>query len=153
MATFVEQRTREIFQNASIDALRTPSVSEDSHEDEYNFAQYSLRQTLASLDGPPTDKRLSMGLDVLNDPGLIQPGNESDDAYRVRISERVVAGLYARAMDALLKQALEADDEAHYWQRLEHSEYKTVMYLVQSTSDVRYDAPRHISNMYPQLSR
>ncbi|KAG8814435.1 hypothetical protein FRC18_001963 [Serendipita sp. 400] len=124
--SFVNQRTREIFQTASTDVTDSSLVI---GRDEQNSAQRALRKTLAGLNTPPTDQQLFQGLDALDD-------NASDGRDTVSISGRVTAALYGRAMDELLRQSLEADDEIHYWLEVERSRYRTMRFLLQSTSPV-----------------
>ncbi|KAG8819346.1 Nuclear control of ATPase protein 2 [Serendipita sp. 399] len=121
--SFVDQRTREIYQNASTHQAK-PSLSIGRREQ--NSAQQALMyKTLAGFNTPPTDQQLLEGLDVLDD-------HASDGRDMVDISERVIAALYGRAMNALLNQTLEADDELHYWLEVERSRYKTMRFLLQT---------------------
>ncbi|KAG8850338.1 Nuclear control of ATPase protein 2 [Serendipita sp. 411] len=120
--SFVNQRTREIFQTASTDVTDSSLVI---GRDEQNSAQRALRKTLAGLNTPPTDQQLFQGLDALDD-------NASDGRDTVSISGRVTAALYGRAMDELLRQSLEADDEIHYWLEVERSRYRTMRFLLQT---------------------
>ncbi|CCA67648.1 related to NCA2-control of mitochondrial synthesis of Atp6p and Atp8p [Serendipita indica DSM 11827] len=122
MSSFVDQRTQEIFQNASIDALNTPPASE---------ANKSLKATLAVLNSPPTDAQLLHSLDVLEENGFGDVG-ALENPLAIGVSERVIAGLYARAMKALLEQGLELDKEARFWSEVERSGYNSSYYLLQT---------------------
>ena len=124
MSSFIDQRTKEIFQNASTDALPTPPLENTNRDDEH---ARNLNGALKGLHTPPNDQQLIQGLGILDDHTTL-----SDDPYRLGISERVIAGLYARTMDEMLKQALEADLEAQFWRDVECSSYNTTRFLVQS---------------------
>lgn len=121
MSSFIDQRTKEIFQNASTNALPTPPLSTQQDG--------NLKSTLAGLNTPPNDRQLTQSLDALNE----RAARDVNDPYTIEISERVIAGLYARTMDEMLKQALEADLEAQFWKDVEISSYNTTRFLVQST--------------------
>lgn len=132
MSSFISQRTTEIFQNASIDVFDTPP--KPGHETRQQQqrqieSQQTLRTTIAGLHTPPTDEQLAKSLDVLNDPNIVI---SDDKMLTVGIEERVVAALYARSMETLLKQCLEVDREAQYWGDVERSRYNTIRFLVQS---------------------
>jgi len=119
------------------DGLESPAVTghvigHPTHQQETEIEQ-TLRATLAGLHTPPTDEQLTKSLDVLNQPNLVGSRDENN-SYAVGIEERVVATLYARAMDSLLKQAVEADNEAQFWFDVERSRYNTLRFLVQSES-------------------
>jgi hypothetical protein len=129
MSSFIDQRTKEIFQNASIDALpRTPPLSTVNRDGDVGR---DLKSTLAGLHTPPNDQQLIQSLNLLNDPAIESLANP-DDPYTIGISERVIAGLYARTMEEMLQQALEADMEALFWWDVERSRYNTAWFLIQS---------------------
>lgn len=138
MSTFVSQRTKEIFQNASIDepGLESPPLPGYQTRQPCLDSQKELQSTLAGLHTPPNDEQLVHGLEVLNEASHV--GERNKDPYVFDIEGRTIAGLYARSLDALLKQALEADNEAMFWWDVERSRYNTAYYLVQSTYSFLY---------------
>jgi len=131
MSSFIDQRTREIFQNASTDVLSTTPPSAAHQESDSQRAR-NLKSTLAGLHTPPNDQQLAESLNLLNE-ALGKSLADPPDPYAVGISERVIAGLYARTMEEMLQQALEADREARFWWDVERSKYNTTWFLMQST--------------------
>ncbi|KIM30058.1 hypothetical protein M408DRAFT_66872 [Serendipita vermifera MAFF 305830] len=125
MPSFIDQRIRQIFQNASIEIIQTPALSTTNQESK---RQRNLKSILFGLHRPPNDQQLRKSLVVL-DEGAATGVN---DPVTIGISERVIAGLYARAMEEMLQQALEADLESQFWRDIERSDYDTAWFLVQT---------------------
>jgi nuclear-control-of-ATPase protein 2 len=130
MSSFIDQRTKEIFQNASTDVPPTPSPTANQDSD-VESSKGNLKSTLAGLHTPPNDQQLVQGLELLNDRA-VESLASLQDPYAIGISERVVAGLYARTMEEMLQQALEADMEARFWWDVERSKYNIAWFLLQS---------------------
>src|ERR1700743_2199611 len=127
MSSFIDQRTREIFQNASTDApLTTPSSTPPGESDVQHAS--NLKSALAGLHTPPNDQQLAESLGVLSEATSKSVAN-SHDPSTIGISQRVIAGLYARTMEEMLQQALEADREARFWWDVESSRYNTTWFL------------------------
>jgi nuclear-control-of-ATPase protein 2 len=136
MSTFVQQRTWEIFRNASTEPLSSPPLA-DNDEIQHEHSLQTLRSTLEGLNAPPDDEQLLQSLEVLNDSNVSNVVI-GENSYMNGISERVLAGIYARAMDSLLQQALDSDKEARFWWDVERSWWNASRFLVQSRLHSRH---------------
>lgn len=65
----------------------------------------------------------------------VQTTEEEDDVRRA-VMGRLVVGLYAEAMDTLLKEASEVENEAQWWGDVERSTFNIWHYFVQSTCTI-----------------
>src|SRR5712672_1891642 len=57
-----------------------------------------------------------------------------EQALKNAVLGRLVAGIYAEALDTLLAEAISAEVEAEWWADLERSRLRVAYYLLQSTS-------------------
>lgn len=58
--------------------------------------------------------------------------NPEEQAYVEAIQCRILIGLYGNAMQTLLEEAMEADDAARWWWRVEKSKMNSAWFMVQS---------------------
>jgi nuclear-control-of-ATPase protein 2 len=98
--------------------------------------QPSARQTrlhglLAGLNAPPSVARIRSTLDALHEEQSVTEV-PVEQAYVEAIQCRILIGLYGNAMQMLLEEAIEADDAARWWWRVEKSKTNSAWFMVQS---------------------
>lgn len=93
-------------------------------------AEESLRSLLLSLKPPLLHSQITDGVQSLEGYDAFVSGLRSgelrateEDGVRTAIMGRLVAGLYAEAMDTFLKEAGEAENEAEWWGDVERSTF------------------------------
>lgn len=101
-----------------------------------------LRSLFLSLSPPISPKRVR---DTINRLEKLDDGNESAGGYTSRkiddeeqalkdaVLSRLVAGIYAEALDTLLTEAIAVEAEAEWWADIERSRLRVAHYLIQST--------------------
>jgi nuclear-control-of-ATPase protein 2 len=60
--------------------------------------------------------------------------NDEEQALKDAVLGRLVAAIYAEALDTLLAEAIDSDIEAQWWADLERSRLRVAYHLVQSAS-------------------
>ena len=101
-----------------------------------------LRSLFLSLSPPISPKRVR---DTITRLQRLEDGNEPAGGYASRgiddeeqalkdaVLGRLVAGIYAEALDTLLTEAITAEAEAEWWADVGRSRLRVAHYLIQST--------------------
>ena len=101
-----------------------------------------LRSLFLSLSPPISPKRVRdtikrlQSLEDGNEPGRGYASRSVDDeeqSLKDAVLGRLVAGIYAEALDTLLTEAIAAEVEAEWWADIERSRLRVAHYLIQST--------------------
>jgi nuclear-control-of-ATPase protein 2 len=101
-----------------------------------------LRSLFLSLSPPISPKRVRdtikrlKSLEDGSEPGRGYASRSVDDeeqALKDAVLGRLVAGIYAEALDTLLTEAIAAEVEAEWWADIERSRLRVTHYLIQST--------------------
>ena len=101
-----------------------------------------LRSLFLSLSPPISQKRVRdtikslQSLEDGNEPGRGYASHSVDDeeqSLKNAVLGRLVAGIYAEALDTLLTEAIAAEVEAEWWADIERSRLRVAHYLIQST--------------------
>ncbi|KAI0056106.1 NCA2-domain-containing protein [Artomyces pyxidatus] len=121
------------------------SVPSETHLTSYstsassNRSKESLRSLFVSLSPPLTPNRISDAIQALQsyDSGHAQGAgvralDEEDANLRDAIIGRLMAGLYASALDTFLSEASDAETEAEWWADVERSRLSVGYHLVQT---------------------
>ena len=127
MPTFVDQRIHELFQAAG---EVEPAVQLQENR-QPSARQTRLHGLLTGLNTPPPAARIHFTLDALHEEQSMTEDAE-EQAYVEAIQCRILIGLYGSAMQTLLEEAIEADDAARWWWRVEKSRTNSAWFLVQS---------------------
>ena len=101
--------------------------------------QTHLYAVLGQLDSPfSTIDDLLKALDTLQTQGgsFQREDNDSHDDLVSAVLVKVAMGVYGHTVDELLREALEAENEAEWWGRVERSKLSTAYFLLQSKSSV-----------------
>ena len=102
-----------------------------------------LRSLFLSLSPPISQKRVRdtikrlQRLEDRNEPERRYASRSIDDeeqSLKDAVLGRLVAGIYAEALDTLLTEAIAAEVEAEWWADIERSRLRVAHYLIQSTS-------------------
>jgi nuclear-control-of-ATPase protein 2 len=127
MLTFVDQRIRELLQVAG--AVEPAIQLQENRQP--SARQTRLHALIAGLNTPPTAAGIRSTLDVLQkEQGATE--DPEDQACVEAIQYRILIGLYGNAMQTLLEEAIEADDAARWWWRVEKSKTNSAWFMVQS---------------------
>jgi len=127
MLTFVDQRIRELLQVAG---AVEPAVQVQENCPP-SARQTRLHALLAGLNTPPSAARIRSTLDALDQEQSVTEDAE-ERVYVEAIQCRILIGLYGNAMQMLLEEAIEADDAARWWWRVEKSKGNSAWLMVQS---------------------
>jgi len=127
MLTFVDQRIHELLQIAG--AVEPAIQLQENRQP--SARQTRLHALLAGLNTLPSAARIRSTLDALHEEKSVTEGLE-ERAYVEAIQSRILIGLYGNAMHALLEEAIEADDAARWWWRVEKSKRNSAWFMVQS---------------------
>ena len=103
-----------------------------------------LRSLFLSLSPPLSQSRARDGikyLQELEDENSTRPSaghasrntDSEEQGLKDAVLSRLVAGIYAEALDTLLTEAITAEIEADWWADLERSRLRVAFYLIQST--------------------
>jgi nuclear control of ATPase protein 2 len=99
-----------------------------------------LRSLFLSLSPPFSPNRTRDAIKYLQEDGKLVEGNASrsiddeEQALKDAVLGRLVAAIYAEALDTLLSEAIDSDIEAQWWADLEWSRLRVAYHLVQSVS-------------------
>ncbi|KAF7302963.1 hypothetical protein MKEN_01258900 [Mycena kentingensis (nom. inval.)] len=126
-SSFASQFTRPL----SVASLPVSRVASSSTEE--------LRSILASLKPPFSQAAVDDALEYLSNNSqsfLVaeERGEEKtpEDQLRNAVVSEVAVGLYGRALDEYLNQAIEIEAEADWWANIERSELNVVWFLIQT---------------------
>lgn len=94
---------------------------------------YDALSKLSTL--PPTVDNLLDALDTIQARTSSLQGEESDHDLDLvgAILTKVSLGVYGQTVDQLLRQALDAENEAEWWGHVERSKWRSAYFLLQST--------------------
>jgi len=148
MPTFVDQRIHELLQIAG--AVEPAVQSQENRQP--SARQTRLHGLLSALNTPPSAARIRSTLDALYEEQSVTEDPE-ERAYVDAIQCRILVGLYGNAMQRLLEEAIEADDAARWWWRVEKSKTNSAWFMVQSEvplSLVSLKLTRFVSPAFPQ---
>lgn len=148
MLTFVDQRIHELLQVAG--AVEPAIQLQENRQP--SARQTRLHTLLAGLNTPPSAARIRSTLDALHEEKSVTEDRE-DQAYVEAIQCRILIGLYGNAMHILLEQAIEADDAAGWWWRVEKSKRNSAWFMVQSVFHLSLASAvltRYGSSAFPQ---
>ena len=132
--TFVEFQTRSILQFASTSTdqkLQAPHTSPRASRLQSLAAQFN-----SPLQGSDLDKSITSLLKELDENECI---DEVEEALEWETLSRSVVAVYTEAMRLMLQEAIQADDEAEWWQRVEQVGGGTAWYLLQSERAFRFE--------------
>jgi nuclear-control-of-ATPase protein 2 len=99
-----------------------------------------LRSLFLSLSPPFSPNRTRDAIKYLQEDGKLVGGyasrsvDDEEQALKDAVLGRLVAAIYAEALDTLLSEAIDSEIEAHWWADLERSRLKVAYHLVQSAS-------------------
>ena len=104
-----------------------------------------LRSLFLSLSPPISPKRVRDAIEHLQGllvEGVSEPAgryasrgiDDEQQALKDAVLGRLVAGIYAEALDTLLTEAIAVEAEAEWWADTERSRLTVAHYLIQSTS-------------------
>jgi nuclear-control-of-ATPase protein 2 len=96
-----------------------------------------LRSLFLSLSPPFSPDRTRDAIKYLQDDGKLVASRGIDaeeQALKDAVLGRLVAAIYAEALDTLLSEAINSDIEAQWWADLERSRLRVAYHLVQSAS-------------------
>jgi hypothetical protein len=136
--TFVEFQTRSILQFASTSTdrkLQAPHTSPRASRLQSLAAQFN-----SPLQGSDLDKSIASLLKELDENECI---DEVEEAIEWETLSRSVVAVYTEAMRLMLQEAIQADDEAEWWQRVEQVGGGTAWYLLQSERVFHSSKPRN----------
>lgn len=127
MPTFVDQRIHELLQVAG--GVEPAVQSQENRRP--SARQTRFHRLLTGLNTPPSVARIHFTLDALHQEQNMTE-NPEEQAYVDAIQGRILIGLYGNAMQTLLEEAIEADDAARWWWRVEKSRTNSAWFMVQS---------------------
>ena len=127
MPTFVDQRISELLQ---VPGAMGPAV-QSQEKPQPSARETRLHGLLAGLNAPPSVARIRSTLEALHEEQSVAEG-PVEQAYVDAIQCRILIGLYGNAMQMLLEEAIEADDAARWWWRVEKSKVNSAWFMVQS---------------------
>ena len=129
MLTFVEQRIRQLLQVAG--AVEPAIQLQENRQPTAH--QTRLHALIAGLNAPPSAARIRSTLDALHQETSVSVTEDPEEgAYVEAIQCRILIGLYGNAMQILLDEAIEVDDAAQWWWRVEKSKRNSAWFMVQS---------------------
>jgi nuclear-control-of-ATPase protein 2 len=127
MPTFVDQRIHELLQVAS--AVEHAVQPQENRQP--SARQVRFHGLLAGLNTLPSVARIRYTLNALQEEeGFTEDLEERADVEAIQY--RILIGLYGNVMQMLLEEAIEADDAARWWWRVEKSKTNTAWFMVQS---------------------
>jgi hypothetical protein len=115
----------------------SPEASLSSTVDPFKDA---LRSFSLSLSPPFSPKRTRDVIKYLQEDGKLLGGyashntDDEEQALKDAVLGRLVAAIYAEALDTLLSEAINSEIEAQWWADLERSRLRVAYHLVQSAS-------------------
>jgi hypothetical protein len=99
-----------------------------------------LRSLFLSLSPPFSPNRTRDAIKYLQEDGKLVGGyasrsiDDEEQALKDAVLGRLVAAIYAEALDTLLSEAINSDIEAQWWADLERSRLRVAYHLIQSAS-------------------
>jgi hypothetical protein len=99
-----------------------------------------LRSLFLSLSPPFSPNRTRDAIKYLQEDGKLVGGyasrstDDEEQALKDAVLGRLVAAIYAEALDTLLSEAINSEIEAQWWADLERSRLRVAYHLVQSAS-------------------
>lgn len=99
-----------------------------------------LRSLFLSLSPPFSPNRTRDAIKYLQEDGQLvgeyapRIMDDEEQALKDAVLGRLVAAIYAEALDTLLAEAIDSDIEAQWWADLERSRLRVAYHLVQSAS-------------------
>ena len=99
-----------------------------------------LRSLFLSLSPPFSPNRTRDAIKYLREDGKLEGSytprsiDDEEQALKDAVLGRLVAAIYAEALDTLLSEAIDSDIEAQWWADLERSRLRVAYHLVQSAS-------------------